>query len=60
MERRDVLPNQGNRHAYLGKEKHSFFRMNFYLENKKKEKISIFLFVEKGFYESYLRNNLRE
>jgi hypothetical protein len=41
MERRDVLPKQGirfNQHAYLGKEKHSFF------ENKKERKNIQFFF----------------
>jgi hypothetical protein len=44
----DVQPKQGiqfNQHAYLRGKKNSFF------VNKKKGKISIFLFVEKGFYE---------
>jgi hypothetical protein len=44
-----LYPDKGifqYKHAYLGKEKHSFF------ENKKeRKKYPIFLFVEKGFYE---------
>jgi hypothetical protein len=49
MERIDVLPKQGiqfNQHAYPGGKKNILS-----LKIKKKGKISIFLFVEKGFYE---------